>query len=214
MAVVQDTFTDTAGTLLTSHTGEVGATWTNHPVFEATIQITDVNRIRPSTASTANGCLAYASGVPSTADYSVSVVVVAKSLDDLAGVRGRHDTTANTCYEAIYNAVGISTQWRLAKRVAGAFTELGTFSQAISLDTAYTLKLEMIGTAIKLYVDDVERVSVTDGDVTAVGRAAVTFWGDDVTPSNTVGIHLDSLTADVAGVSRRQGLRAALMGVG
>src|SRR3546814_9399686 len=73
ISFVSDSFTDTAGTALASHTGETGASWTQHPSFAAGMTITDANRCRPS--SSGSIIAYYASGVPAGADYEVSVLI-------------------------------------------------------------------------------------------------------------------------------------------
>jgi hypothetical protein len=192
----QDTFTGTAGVAITDRSPEVG-TWEGHPAKEGmNLVLSDANRARGNGTASDTGTLYFGTGLPDGPNYSVTAVIVAKSLHNLAGVMGRMDTTDYTGYEAIYNAYSGATQWRLAKRIAGAFTLLGTFSQSLTLDQDYTLKLEMIGTAIKVYVDGVERISVTDSDISAAGRVGLYAWGNDVTPSNTAAIHLSSVQGD------------------
>ena len=208
---VCDTFTDTADTTLASHTGETGATWTAHPSSAVTSNITDANRLRMTASEDTGGSDYYASGSPASADYEVEGVLYVKSVINESGVLGRVDSTTTTWYEAMYLAP--STEWRLLSRVNGTpTTNLGTFTQVLSTETAYTVTLRMVGSAISLWVDGVERVSATNTDVTAAGKAGIRYWGTG-TPSNTAGLHLDSITAtDV--VSGAGGSRLVLTGAG
>ena len=210
---VSDTFTDTATTLLASHTGETGATWTNHPQAEATDwQISDVNRLRGNATSGGTGYFAYASGIPPDADYEVEAILFVKSLQNLAGVLGRLDTTAYSGYEATYVHEGVNA-WRLGRRDTGTFVQLGsTFPQTLVDETAYTVTLEMIGSSIKLYVDGVERISATDTTYTTAGRAGVYIWGTQVTPSNTASLHVDFVSA--TDITVAGGARLTLLGAG
>ena len=207
---VCDTFTDTADTELSLHTGETGATWTAHPSSGVASNITDANRLRMTASEDTGGSDYYASGSPASADYEVEGVLYVKSVINESGVLGRVDSTTTTWYEAMYLAP--STEWRLLSRVNGTpTTNLGTFTQVLSTETAYTVTLRMVGSAISLWVDGVERVSATNTDVTAAGRAGVRFWGTG-TPSNTAGLHLDLITA--TDVIAAGGARLALTGAG
>jgi hypothetical protein len=71
-------------------------------------------------------------------------------------------------------------------------TKLGEYVSTAVVGTNYDLKLEMQGTSIKLYLDGVERVSVTDSDITAAGRAGVRFT---TTGGDTTHFHVSSVSA-------------------
>lgn len=195
MAVfVSDSFTDTAGTVLDSHTGETGASWTEHPSFsDGESVISDGNRLRPNVLGT-NGPGYYASGVPDSAEYDVEadyrvVTVVAGSVQ----IAGRLSTSAQTEYLARYG----DGEWQLFKAVSGSFTLLGSFSQTISAGNTYNLKLEIRDAAKKVYIDSVERISSADNAITADGRAGMT-GGFNIT--NSTGLHVDNFVAtDLSG---------------
>ncbi|HYY97056.1 MAG TPA: hypothetical protein VE642_00610, partial [Pyrinomonadaceae bacterium] len=98
MAFVNDSFTGASGTYLSSHTGETGASWTQHPSYSS-------NRIYLSNANRAYGdasSLYYASGTPATADYDVQAELTMVSADCTAGVAGRVSTSGDTYYRATY----------------------------------------------------------------------------------------------------------------
>jgi hypothetical protein len=189
---VRETFTDADDTLLQSHTGELGATWTKHPSYTGDTAITS-NRARAGSGTTY--AVYYSSGTTPGADYDVLgdfrvVTATAGSAFDEVGLMGRMDTTADTYYAA-YHVPGNTDEWWLYKGVAGVFTQLGTYAQALSASTTYAGKLEMRGSAIKFYVDGVERISVTDSAITAAGKAGL----QTVDTSATTGIHLDNYFA-------------------
>lgn len=190
--VVTDTFTDTAGTVLDAHVGETGATWAEHPInASADMRVTDANRIT-SFAAGAAGSFYYASGSLAANGY-VEAVVRAVSLPGAGyiGVTGRMATGTSDFYWAIYN-LGAGG-WQLWKSVSGTGTQLGsTYSQTLSAGNDYTLRLRMVGTSIALYVDGVSRIAVTDGDVTAAGKAGAVGYG---AWDSATGLHLASLTA-------------------
>ncbi len=99
MAFVTDSFTDTNGTLLSSHTGETGATldetfrvvWgAHHPGTSRTGSTGQSQRTR---------ILYYASGAPASADYDVEMDLVCVGTTDTGtafGVLGRVATGAET----------------------------------------------------------------------------------------------------------------------
>ena len=193
---VFDSFTDTAGTLLGSHTGETGATWTEHGSYAVGDPlITDANRMRTSVGSTA--CW-YASGTPTGADYDVTATMVQRSQasSNSAGPAGRIDTGANTMYFARY--LGPTGGWQLFKIVAGTATQLGsTYSQTLTADQGYECKLSMSGSTIKVAIDGVDRITPSaDTAITDAGKAGFRAAG---AIANTTGLHFDALVATEAG---------------
>jgi hypothetical protein len=189
--VVSDTFTDTAGVLLQSH----GTTWTRHASSDSDAAITNEDRVRRNGTGAA---LYYASGVPATADYSVQADIHVKSAAwDGAAVIGRASTTANTYYRAGFFGPGPS--WELYKVVNGTSTLLGSDADTLSAGSTHTVKLEMLGSRIRLLVNGVERIAVTDTSITAAGRAGLRmgYLGATSVPTDTSGLHLDNVTAIV-----------------
>ena len=201
MAFVSDTFTDSDGTSVTSHTGETGATWTNHPSY------TNGAKIQNNRAHGNNDYrVLYASGSPASADYDVEAVVRKVTGLNHAGVVGRCSTSTNTYYAAVWENAG--PWWRLYKLVSGTSTSLGTYSDNPAEGTDRTVKLQMRGTSIKVFVDGTERISVTDSAISDAGRAGIRLlYG-----TATTGYHVDSITATDA-VTTVTGA-AALSGTG
>ena len=189
-----DPFTGTSGTELTTYS----ASWTRHVSYTVNSQISDANRARSSAAGTS---AYWHSGTPATADYSVSGDLFFKEANGglgFTGVIGRVDTAANTFYMARYSG-DTSDAWQLYKFVAGTATLLGSSAAAIADETSHNVKLEMVGSAIKLFKDGegTATISATDADITAVGKAGIRFISAD---TDTTGIHLDNFSADdVAG---------------
>lgn len=185
-------FTGSNGTELSAH----DAAWTRHTSYTANSVIA-ANRLRGSTA--ANSAY-WHSGTPAGADYSVSADLFTKTTDGGdggTGVIGRVDTSANTFYMARYAGVAIDG-WQLFKAVAGVFTQLGsTTTQSLTDETAYNVKLEMIGTAIKLYKEGSgsATISSTDSSITAAGKAGLRFIVDALV-SDTTSLHIDNFSAD------------------
>lgn len=195
MAKANDTFTEASDVALTSHVADTGQGWTNHSAGTA---VTTVNASLDHLIKTGTDIsINYIGFTPAHADYKVeaniirTISAVAIS-NDAAGVVGRLDTAANTCYKAQYfETAGL---WRLSKVVAGVETTLGTdFVQAISNNQAHRVKLEMIGTLISLYVDGIPRIEVTDSSITAAGVGGVTIGtSGSAVHTNVHGLHLDT----------------------
>lgn len=194
MAFASDTFTDTTDVVLTSHVGELGATWAMVPDGSASDngQISADNRLK----MTAGYAAYYASGAPATAEYDVEGDLYVASAGEFAnGLIGRASVAATTYY--FFDHYSTANQWRLFKVVAGSFTELGTFGQTLADDTTYAIKLEIRDAAKKCYVNGVERISSADNAITATGFAGVRPYGAG---SDTTGLHIDNFIAtDVGG---------------
>jgi hypothetical protein len=201
---VNDTFSGATGGALSAHTGEVGATWTNHPSFStADPVITAQNRVRGPAAA----ALVYASGVPATADYDVQADVVARSAGSGSdcGVTGRTNTSTADCYRSVLSGLTLFQQ----KIVGGSTTTLGSFVYgSLATDQVIVVKQEMRGTGIVTYEGGVSRVTSTDSAHSAAGRAGVsTFSGG----TDTTGNQIDNFSA-VDAVSARR--RRMLLGKG
>ena len=188
-----DAFTNAAGTALPTH----NAAWTKHPTPAGTAVITDADRVRHGESGQES--VYYHSGAPASADYSVSADLFFKDANGgtgATGVAGRIDTAAKTFYFARYSG-GTFDRWELYKYVAGTATLLGSFAEAITDETSHNIKLEMVGTAIKLYRDgsSTATVSVTDSSISAAGKAGL-YLRDTSSVVNTAGIHPDNFSAD------------------
>lgn len=191
-----DSFTDSDGTLLSAH----GSSWTRHSTGSSPssgIAITS-NRARNTTAAT-DGAY-YHSGSPASADYSVSADVYVVSTDNTneANVLARVSTSAATWYMArLLNTGSTSANWQVYKRVAGTFTQLGSnVAQTIAASNSYSLRLECIGTAIKLYTlgSGSAAISVTDSAISAAGKAGIRMYRSAGTITD--GFHLDNFSGD------------------
>jgi hypothetical protein len=198
-AISGDEFTDTAGTVLSSHTGAIGASWTAVPSQARTGVISTGGRLRKETG---NGAAQYyASAVPASANYLVQsdVYEVTGLATDAIGVVGRQDIsgTGQTFYLARY--VVDSGRWELGKVVAGTLTLIGTgtgtgyYTQSLTLGTSYRMTLQMNGTAISLLVDGVSRIAATDTAISDAGRGGVRLGtgGSTAQVSDSAGLHLD-----------------------
>ena len=187
---VNSTFTGTNGTLLTAHTGELGATWTRNPnSLESVAPFIQSNSLQYGDGL---GSHYYASGVPASADYTVSADIVTSTTVDATGVMGvgaRLSTSVLTGYYATF--FRSSNAARLYKYSAGTLTQIGssvTFTQPIS--STWRITIEVLGSAIKMRAQDqssllwlkpdgtsqstqIDAITTTDTAITAAGRAGV-----------------------------------------
>jgi len=196
--VVNDTFTEASDTTLASHTGETGATWAKHASYAGTIRVIGAtDRIRQDAVS-GGDAVYYASGTPATAEYDVQASLYVASNVDFAGLCGRIDTAANTYYLVIYYQA--NGTWVLDKVVAGTATNLGTYTQALTLSQSYTVKLEIRDATKKVYIDGVERISSADNAITAAGKGGVRINASSNSGTDITGYHLDTFSVtDLSG---------------
>jgi lysophospholipase L1-like esterase len=167
MTFASDNFTNTNGTLLQAHTSTSGHTWTK--TSAANNAVIQSNRLGGDGGAAATSV--YRLGAtPATADYTVEAVLTVATGGG-HGVIGRCNSAGTNFYLARYfQSLG---QWQLFSFVSGSGTNIGTFSEVVSVGASRTVTLSMVGTAIKVLVDGVERISVTSSTVTAAGFAGV-----------------------------------------
>ena len=191
-AISADEFDDSTGTLLSNHTGQLGATWTSMGGTLRTAVITDENRLRKETGN--GDAFYYTSATPASADYLVEADVHVKSLiaDDSVAVAGRLNTGTESYYRARYDVD--TGQWQLGRVTNATNTTIGTYAQALTAGQTYRLTLDMSGSTIRLLVDGVQRISVTDTNFSAAGRGGVRFGTGSSTaqPTNNTGLHIDN----------------------
>ena len=181
-----DTFTDTAETRLDQHDGEVGADW-QRPTTGAEPSYQRISAsgrayhgFENSTGSVATSAEHFLTNlVTGTADYSVEARIYSASdggSNEYAEIYARA-TTPYTFYVLQYDEAG--NIWRLGvwdspARSVGQMTEIGTYSgDAIPVGGSKLARLEVIGTAIKAYIEGVERIAGTDTTITAAGYPGI-----------------------------------------
>lgn len=191
---VTDTFTQggTGVSSLNSHTGELGATWTQHPHANyagGPVQIdADLDRVY------CNGtCASYASGTPASANYQVCadfyhVTTIAVNI----AVAGRMDTTADTMYIL---RLTDGTTWTLRRNLSAAGVNLGTSTNQIPAAGGASKRacLVMAGDQISATVEGVTEIGpITNSDITAAGLAGIRTTGASTA---TTGMHIDNFSA-------------------
>jgi hypothetical protein len=183
-----DTFTGTAGTLLTAHTSDDGATWLNNG---ATVPVlTPSGKLRKQGSS---GMDVYNTKTPPSADYSVEVQIYVASTAGTfyPGVSGRLNQAAGNSYYAQFDQT--TGSWQLWKKLSGSGTLLSTSASTTTpvAGATYTLRLQMQGTTITVFVNGSQVIQTTDGSVTAAGYGGIFNWGGG-TNTDTTGLQLDN----------------------
>lgn len=184
--IVNDTFTDTSGVLLTAHTGETGATWVDH-VANGTAGTIEGNRFRPG----ANPNIYRASGAPANPNYYVEglfTFLTDLSTDNI-GVAGRMVPGETTFYLARY---ADATGWALFRILNNVTTPLGGNFADTFASGQRVCRLDMQGSTIRMLIDGVERTSVTDTAIADAGFAGIRCAS---AMGTTTGRHLEQLVA-------------------
>lgn len=174
MAFASDTFAGTFGTNLETYSGS----WSKQTGHSATAQIGQDNL---SVITTAVSYAAYQhSASPASADYSVFADVTQENsgTTGIAGPSGRMSTSADTYYAFLQLQVfGGGTGFdeaRLYKWVAGTQTQIGSaVSNNLADSTPAQFELRMSGTTIKGFINGVEKISITDSDISGAGKAGI-----------------------------------------
>ncbi len=164
-------------------------TWVNHNSSTAVWAImADGSQVARQTAATT--CI-ISNGDSAWTNYTVTARVKASALGFRHGIIARFTNTSS--YYSLYlrsTSTGGTKVIELNKRTAAGNNVLQTVSIPISAGVYYKLALEVDGSTIKGYVDDVLRVQVTDADYAAgkIGfyNTGDTFYDDlAVTDSST-----------------------------
>ena len=189
---VNDTFTGTTGTILSSHTGELGATWT------ALAGLTGGDKLDGNALRHSDGYPGWyvASGTPATNgsfDVQTEVKLVGTLPSDQVGLIANATTGASTnMYVAMYDSVSATKGWVLRKYVNGVSSDTSA-SATLTAGTIYTLKLEIRPGSQRLLVNGVEKVKTTDTSVGTPFKAGVFMMGSG--SSTTNGLFLDNFAA-------------------
>ena len=188
---VNDTFTDTGGTTLSSHTGEIGATWIHDSAYAGTDAIDSAGRLR-STAAQSSAY--FTNAIPPAQNYrldwDVHVYTVPSSFTVVATM-ARVSTGGPTWYAAWYDSNGL---WSIYSydNTAILGTLVGSYQGSITPGATYHATFSLNGTSLILSVDGVQRISATDSVISAAGRVGVLFYN---TAADGSGIALDNFQA-------------------
>jgi hypothetical protein len=199
-----DKFTAPTGTELSAHTTDTS--WTRWAADLNTAVITAQGRVRQNAALTGAASY-YSSATPSSPDYSVEADLTVKSLltlDDV-GIEGRVQVGSGltgTFYVARYHIAPLGVaQWELRRNVDGVSALLATVPQPLAVGQTYRLRLDMVGSTIRMFVNGVVVAPVSDpSPITPAGRAGVRLGSTAAIlgQSDTTGLQLDNFQLNLS----------------
>lgn len=194
-----DTFTGVSNTSLTAHTPDAGGSWTQHPSYSSDqANITSAGRARAGSGSDTS-CLLYWSGIPPTADYSVSADVTRQTGTGSGAICGRLDVASETYYFARVN--GLLVTLDLGKRVGGSETILGTYTFSggtYPLGTSHNVTLSMNGATITAWLDGSLVLSANDSSISAAGKVGIALASENIAVPDAKQVQLDNLAWSTA----------------
>lgn len=171
MPFINDTFTDTSGTDLASHTPDTGTGWTKR-------EDTGIWEIDSTGGRVQNTGVAYAlyteDTTPPSADYEVQADYIQVTAGETKGVFicGRYRTSDGANYHILY--WDPDNEFRLKVDDGTTASDLGIYTENIDDGTPRTVKLVMNGDQISAVVDGITRIGpITDATVTAAGLAGL-----------------------------------------
>lgn len=179
-----DVFTDAENTLLLDHTPTDGRAWTWTREFQGGGADMRINSNRARLIGGGASARYLVSATPGDADQIVTAnwTRLGTAVDVFLAFRLRASSSGASpvpdAYEFQWTGFVAGGVWRLAKIVSEVETELGTFDGDETDATTYSFKAEAIGSAIKLYTSDTERISVTDTAITQVGQVGLRKFDD------------------------------------
>ena len=184
-----DTFTDTGGVLLPSHSPTPTANFAWQAISglggSNDLRISDANRVRPNATGEV---ICYADATPASADYSAMATIYIKSVGGgFVGLGVRQDSASKILYTAIYNVSAL--RWELYWVNGGSFSLLGTSSQTLSVETGYHLELAVSGTSLTVKVDGSTIITATDSAISSAGFRSIYASG---AASDSTGLHVDN----------------------
>lgn len=188
--IANDTFNDTNGTALTSHTSDSGHTWAATPGSAASFTIDTATPLPKGAYGTSVGNTAEAviSRIPDSADYTASIDVRMNAVAtwDFPGVVLRADSGADTLYRALLT-LGASGSGFVAvftdKVVAGSETQIGSNSGEVAVSDVDTLRLTFGISGTTLTIDllnvttatSISTQTLSDSAISSVGKAGILF---------------------------------------
>src|SRR3989344_4413688 len=151
----------------------LGSNWTERDASGTNFDIIG-NKVK--LISNYNNSVAYYSGgVLNTADYFVQATVNHNgTVGSYLGVVGRRVNYGTDDSDGYYAFITTDGYVQLFKRLSGIWTQITFVAQTINNNQDYLIKLQMQGSAIKVFLNDIEKISVIDTSFTAIGDAGIT----------------------------------------
>lgn len=191
--IFNDTFTTVADANLQDHTPDTGTSWTELWATTANLgwNVDSTDVLQGETGSS-SGAIHTANATYDSADYSVSALMdtLDSSPNDSMYLLVRIQDQENMYAVRLRDQNGTGT-CQLYKKVAGTWSALGSAFDPPA--NGSVIKLEIIGSALKFYDDDVEVASATDGDITAAGKAGLGHGGGAELVASTDSLGLSTI---------------------
>ena len=187
----EDFFTESSNTTLASHTPDKGTSWTriiNNSSDLAITASTDTVDAAAATGGLGDGAFYTADVTYPSADYKVEIDMTVGDTGDDSHTLGVRVQDASNAYYVMFNEDYIT----LFKIVSGTVTELDDGTPP-TISNGDTVRLEAVGSDIKVYINDVETLSAVDTSITAAGKGG---YGQGETFDATRGEDLSAQEAD------------------
>ena len=153
----------------------LGASWAESEGDVSAIRIVSNQLFMDSGASTLNGHATFIAGLGTDHDSQLTFISNGSSAAARSGPGARQSGTnlSFTGYAALYDGTTIILRKYVAEALNTDFTAGTTLgSYTVTLTNGDTVRIEAIRTSIKVFVNGVERISVTDSAITT-GEAGV-----------------------------------------
>lgn len=198
---VGDTFTDTDGTQIDSHTAtgpNGGFGWTLNTGSDIEIQSNQAEGPGNNQSNYARAD----SDLSSDDMYSeVDATVIPDIAGRAVGPLARYDVSADDGYRFRLRSTGSGNgEYRIDKKISGTTTNLVTSSGFTMPSLPVTVRIEVDGSNIEGFEDGVSKASTTDSDVTGYVRAGIYVQPED--PGNEADV--DNFEAADLAVSARR----------
>lgn len=191
-----DTFTDSNGVALTSHTptgSNPGTAWVSHAGYAAAVPYIYSNRAAAAATDTTTAA-ATLTDSPASADYFISADIVVQSGYGLGGVLFRHSASVLTGYAVVINGSNGDLEahcWNAGSYVG----KIASYAAGASAGNTYPVVIGAVGSRITVDLAGVRRIDVTDTTVSSAGKVGVRTTRNSGTAS---GIAVDNLTVSPA----------------
>lgn len=168
---LSDTFTDSNGTALTTHTPDVGTGWVNENQADGVIEADSVTN-----PTFANGW-DLAIDAPVSADYQVTATLICNGgVTNEAYLVVRNSGSDTDGYKAGWD--GGSGQWEIWRVAGGADVLLGgSATNPVTDPSSHVLVFSASGSTLALAVDGATLVTETDATTSSIGQAGMRLGG-------------------------------------
>jgi hypothetical protein len=194
---ITDTFTDTSGLALPSHTGESG-TWAYDTTNTGTLVISDVGRVRPN-STTGTGIAAHSASLTGP-NVHAAWDFFWMNAQGSGGPMLRYTPGATPSFY-LPRFDTISQKFQLYRSASGTLTQLAVSATTFTLptNTAYPVTCDVTGTGATVQIDfkkadGTSLISFADTDATRVTtgtKVGLRMGASGV--GNAVGLHIDNL---------------------